>query len=677
MADRLTGGARALLGQGLGMGWGDEAEAWLRSKLGQGDYEDLVKGIRSEYGQYAEENPIASSALEFTGGVAPGVAAAFLPGGQPAAAAQGIRTAGALSRLASSPLARATAAGAVSGGVTGAGTAEEGSRASGAATGTVLGTVLGLGTPVGLRASKSAYDWLRERVAPSEKFIERSAVRKMLDAMRDTGVSPKDIEARVRADRGLGVPSMIANTDPALVGLAEAVAQRGRKGAMQLEEAVGKQKSGSRQRVYQQVEKGLSPGDYFADEQKFVGSLRSNANNAYDKAYAVGEVDDPQINAILTNPVFAKFYDKARSIAETEALAAKIAGKDPSKYQLRQVYKPIYETDPATGSPILKGFDLQEPPDVRTLDYIKRGIDATIDAGMRGGGLSSSEANALKELRNSFRDRLDILVPEYKTARQMYGGDMEVLDALRMGMKDFGKLKHEQVEQLVSGMSVAEKTAFRTGVARHLYSGIMEPSNDLNSAKRVINAPESRDKLRALFDSNSDFNLFEAALRREMQLYEHAGKILGGSQTHRRGQMAKALDADSAVGDVVSQTVTGGFTQSLSSLAARAMNASTMTEDVADKLAGMLVSKSPNEVAAAVKLLERYAAQAPRSAAIGSAVESGAATGAAVSVFPAPPGEQKEAPDISIDTPVEVPSGGLDIEEAIRQDEERQGQALP
>ena len=27
--------ARAVLGQGVGMGWGEEAEAWLRSKLGK------------------------------------------------------------------------------------------------------------------------------------------------------------------------------------------------------------------------------------------------------------------------------------------------------------------------------------------------------------------------------------------------------------------------------------------------------------------------------------------------------------------------------------------------------------------------------------------------------------------------------------------------------------------
>ena len=47
--------ARAVLGQGVGMGWGDEAEAWLRSKLGNESYETALPRIREEYGQYAKQ----------------------------------------------------------------------------------------------------------------------------------------------------------------------------------------------------------------------------------------------------------------------------------------------------------------------------------------------------------------------------------------------------------------------------------------------------------------------------------------------------------------------------------------------------------------------------------------------------------------------------------------------
>lgn len=61
--------------QGLGMGWGDEGEAWLRSKLGE-DYDEALKRIRKEYGQYAKDNPMTALGAEFAGGVIPGLATA-------------------------------------------------------------------------------------------------------------------------------------------------------------------------------------------------------------------------------------------------------------------------------------------------------------------------------------------------------------------------------------------------------------------------------------------------------------------------------------------------------------------------------------------------------------------------------------------------------------------------
>ena len=89
MADKALGAARAAIGQGLGMGWGDEAEAWLRAKSGEGTYEQNLAKIRNEYGQYSKENPFVSGVAEFAGGAIPGVAAMMIPGGQGAGAAVG------------------------------------------------------------------------------------------------------------------------------------------------------------------------------------------------------------------------------------------------------------------------------------------------------------------------------------------------------------------------------------------------------------------------------------------------------------------------------------------------------------------------------------------------------------------------------------------------------------
>ncbi len=159
MADKqepnaLIGGTRAAVGQGLMMGWGDEAEAWLRSKLGQGEYQDLVNRIRKEYGTYSEQNPVTSALAEFGGGVLPGVAAMLVPGGQAAGVTQsGTAGGSALARLAARPITKSVAAGTTTGAVTGAGSATEGERTSGAISGGVIGGGIGAATPVVMRTS--------------------------------------------------------------------------------------------------------------------------------------------------------------------------------------------------------------------------------------------------------------------------------------------------------------------------------------------------------------------------------------------------------------------------------------------------------------------------------------------------------------------------------------------
>ena len=174
-ADPYVGAARAALGQGLGMGWGDEAEAWLRERLGQGSYEDQLKKIRGEYSEYSKEHPVISGAAEFGGGAAPGIAMMMVPGAQAAGAQQLARSgAGALGRLA--------AIGAGTGAVAGAGTAEE-DRLSGGLGGAAIGGTLGAAIPIAMKGASAGGKWLMEKMWPTEKRVARAAAEKMTKAL--------------------------------------------------------------------------------------------------------------------------------------------------------------------------------------------------------------------------------------------------------------------------------------------------------------------------------------------------------------------------------------------------------------------------------------------------------------------------------------------------------------
>ena len=634
--------ARAVLGQGVGMGWGDEAEAWLRSKLGNESYETALPRIREEYGQYAKQYPITQGVSEFVGGAAPGIGMMFVPGMQPA----GLMRLGAL--------------GAATGAVSGAGSATEGNRTSGAGSGALIGGGLGVGLPIALRAAGGAGKWLRERLFSTPEVVQDRALGKINEAMRQAKVNPKDVQVQMAQDRemgvpvqgkAMGVPSVMANANPALRDLAEAVAQRSGSGSNAIENALTTQRLGARDRVKAQTTAALKPADYYGLEDNLTAQLRNNAKSLYEKAYAYGDVDDPRIVEVLKNPQFKTFFDKARSIADTEAQTAKLKGEDPLKFALPEIYKPSGRFD-ASGAEIL---DLVKLPDVRTLDYIKRGIDATIDSGFRGKGMSTAEASALRDLRKQFVNAIDENVPDYKFARKTYAGDLETLDALRMGREEFKTLDPEQVEKMVKAMSSGEKDAFRTGVARDIYGIIMKPSNEPNTAQRVIGSPDMQKKLAMLFDNPAEFDLYKAALMRESQLYKESNTILGGAQTAKRLDLKASLDEDTGMIESAAQAATGNFSGALSSMVMGAIRSAQMSKARAEKLAEMLMAKEPNEVAAAVQMIENYAAkQAPKQfrATLG---EAGAVTGTSTAIYPAP------AP-----TAFDIMSPTADIERALQ-----------
>lgn len=658
MADKVPGQpvnpysntARAVLGQGLGMGWGDEAEAWLRSKLGNESYETVLPKIRSEYGQYAKQYPITQGVSEFVGGAAPGVGMMFVPGMQPAG------------------LARLGALGAATGAISGAGSATEGDRMSGAGSGAVFGGGLGVGLPIALRGTGGALKWLQERLFSTPKVVQDRALEKMTDAMRQAKVDPRDVQVQMAQDRAMNVPSVMANANPALRDLAEAVAQRSGSGSNVIEKKLTNQRLGAKGRVTAQTTAALKPVDYYGLEDNLTAQLRNNAKSLYDKAYAHGDVDDPRIVEVLKNPQFKAFFDKARGIADTEAQTAKLKGEDPLKFALPEIYKPSGKFD-ANGTEIL---DLVKLPDVRTLDYIKRGIDATIDSGFRGKGMSTAEASALRDLRKQFVNAIDENVPDYKFARKTYAGDLETLDALRMGREEFKDLDPEQVKKMVDAMSSGEKDAFRTGVARYFYGIIGDQSNEPNMAQRIIGPENMQKKLAMLFDNPAEFNLYKTALMRESQLYRESNKILGNSATARRQELGKSLEDDTGMIESAAKAATGNFGGALSDLVMGAIRSGQMSKARAEKLSEMLMAKDPHEVAAAVQMIEDYATkQAPKKfkATLG---EAGTVTGTSAAISPAPAATEFDmtSPTSDIERVLQdrdaIPSEDSEIEKALR-----------
>lgn len=583
--------ARTFFGQGAAMGGGDELEAWVRSKLSGRPKEQIRQEIMGDVKRYAQRYPAAAATQEFVGAAIPSVLMSAVP---PLESVTLPRTASALDRLRQAlsynpqaPVLSGAKVGAGYGTVGGAMSAEPGSRTQGAVIGGLGGTLFGAGLPILATAGKNVADFAyRNILGPSEKGAVNTATTKLIDEMRNAGLTTEDLKRLSKEDyERLGIPSMIANYLPST---AEAVvAKAGTQEAGKLAGKLQSQQRGETKRVEQRIKDKLKPKDYFSTQDELTNELRSNAKTMYDEAYDFGEVNDPRILEVLTHPKFKAAFEDAKAIASTEAAAAKLRGEDPSKYNLREVYVPK-EVKPG-----IFEMELKELPDVRTLDYIKRGIDSVIEKGYKGEGMSSAEANALKDLKKQFVSAIDENVPAYAAARAKYAGDLEVKDALNMGMKDFNKLKQEEITKFMGSASDAEKEAFRTGAMRYLQDTIFDKPN---AAGTILRSDKMGNKLQAMFDTPEEYALVKAALEKEALFYSRAGEALAGSRTTPKAEAIARVEAapSQGPGNIVSSVVKFLI-----------HGEDKVSPQVMGKMADMLSAGSPSEVAAVVKAIEK------------------------------------------------------------------------
>ncbi len=167
---------RNILGQGTLFGWGDEGEAWLRSKLGKGNYEDIVADIRAKNEAYAKNNPIVSTVGEI-GGALPTM---IVPG---LGAVRAGKFAGTGLKALNNPYMRAAGVGAAEGAVAGAGYSKEGQRLEGAIVGGALGAPAGAAGYGAIKAGGAGIRKLRDK--RNEGRIRKAAAQVPDDSAYD------------------------------------------------------------------------------------------------------------------------------------------------------------------------------------------------------------------------------------------------------------------------------------------------------------------------------------------------------------------------------------------------------------------------------------------------------------------------------------------------------------
>jgi hypothetical protein len=531
--------------KGFAFDFNDEIEAaarmFMAGEMSADEYYRLKKQINDDYNAWAQANQAEAFGLELGGGIA----SSFLPLG---AVTKGFQAGSKLANVGT----RAVASGALSGAVTGVGQAEgltdiPASVLENAALGAVTGGAFGKGAEYTGRGASIAKQKYLEKFGPglevwdevAGKFVrvpespltaaDRRAAEILTDAAGAQGPY-RALGATALANRQ-GVPLRLGTSNPELTALADKVATKASSGQEDLVKNIIGSRTGTAERVRDQAEAAL-PGakkDYFGEEEAISDRLRSIGDNEYQRAFAVGEVNDPEISAIINNP-----SPIIRSIWQSVQDTAQIAEKE-----LRMAMEPVLD---AGGNLVGLAPSKNAVPDVETLDLFKRALDDRIQKGFRGTGSEGKfEADALKELRNKMVKRLDFLVPEYGAARKKYAGDLEVRDAMRYGLDIFSrKIRPAELRMKLKDMSEAEQEAVKTGGLEAVFR-TLEGATGGDLAKKLAGTPEKLQKLKSLMGPQ-EANFFERVMQKESQLYQRTSKITGGSPTAGRLEGLDALD---------------------------------------------------------------------------------------------------------------------------------------
>jgi hypothetical protein len=625
-AARDIGSNRALM-QGMTLGWGDEGEAALRAipELRNGPsayseaYAKKLKDINRAQGLYSSEYPIEAATNEFVGGMLP---MTFTGGASaPATAA---KSPGFLAKMAdivspsvknaaakvasklepAAPYAENALIGGGMGAVSGAGNSPE-DRLGGAASGLAVGTGLGVAVPATLRPATSVLGMLRDKMSPDSSKI---AAKMLSDVAEKSNMSPAQLyaalDAKLVEDRLRGIDqSTLMDLNPQMRALGNRLAGGSERGAEIMGNKAQADIAGAPDRVFGRVKKELGAGNYYQDLERMIEERRAAAPDIYKNVQQLGDIDDNVISHQLENsPALASIFNDVRNINKERALTARGRGEDPSQFEMKDIYRVVTDKD---GN--VTDFKLVQLPDFRTLDLMKRSLDAKIRAGFASKeGLNPEKAVMLKEKRDLLLNRMDKIAPEYKELRKQYADRKELEDAAQLFKDDFHKMDPEHISSIYEDLSDPAKEMARTGAARNIYGQISNSAERSSSPANIVMSKTNRERLLPLFDNDeSRFGLFQAAMQREAELHDQAHKIL--KMTGREIEEQPGLTG--SVKKAAINALTGSPKSAAMSLTNDAMVAAsspTMTPEVAEQLSKHLLAKDPKQVAAAVKVIEDY-----------------------------------------------------------------------
>lgn len=263
-----------------------------------------------------------------------------------------------------------------------------------------------------------------------------------------------------------------------------------------------------------------------------------------------------------------------------------VLGADDLK-RLEQIGKEFTALERARGDLPSVGGVVGDMPS-KILDSVARIAGAKFGAFI-GGGSAGSSLQSASMMSSRFRDwsrslttdRAEKLLSRAVTDPELFATLMRENRTVRQQDETTRRLQGWLAGSAGRALFNEESGQSEQGAnsVQNIYNSVMNPEANFAATQNLINSPQMRSRVEAIFETPEYAGLFTAALNREAQLFHRA---------NQRGGM----------------TTPGGWDQSLTNLVTNAIRDGNLNQPTANRAAELLMSNDPRKVAAAIRVLE-------------------------------------------------------------------------
>ena len=422
------------LGQGVLLGAGDEAEAFARSKLFGTDYDQELAKVRGELAVAKAERPIATTAAEVAGSIAPALGITALTGGAALPAYAAASLPARIGLMAVQGALGGVIQGGAEGFLKGEGSAADrlDKAAEGALMGAAIGAPLGAAMPVAGAAFRAV-----------SRTPEQMAAARVQSVMKEAGTTPEDLLRQYQQQQARGVkPEVLGElVSPMSPIVRETERLANAPGSRLMAEGLEQRALQQGQRVEEGFRAAIGQQKNLFDAFDDLANFRMQQAKPLYEASLPGKARSSEMDEFLLD-----LYSKEAPLFRSAKRISELRDVNPSS---------IVKRDADGNLSIARDYTYAE------VDVLQKALGDARQKAFASGEVELG--NALKAKHQKLLDIAESGSDQYRAARAIWSDTGSAKRAMESGT-NFLKQRAELTSRELDRMPQADKEAYLVGV---------------------------------------------------------------------------------------------------------------------------------------------------------------------------------------------------------------------